>query len=95
MHPDQQLGCLGTQTQTTWVGAHLYQGPGRPYLKALVGTHQDRRLAAPVHRPKAKDQPGNPINTLAVHGRPQLKHLGLNNSQLAPVHRALQGLFSL
>ena len=34
-------------------------------------------------------------NGLDAHRRPHLKHLGLNTSHLASVHRALQGLLAL
>ena len=95
MHPDQQLSCWGTQAQSAWVGTHLDQRSGSPHLKPQVGAHLDQQLAAPEHRPKAGDQPRKWINGLAAHPRPHLKAPVLNNSHLAPAHRALQGLLAL
>ena len=57
-----------------------------------------------MHRPQAADLPGprlRPkaadwlINGLAAVKGPHIKILVLNNSYLAPVHRALQGLLAL
>ena len=73
MHPDQLRGCLGAQTQSTWVAQHLDQQPRHPHLKPQVGAHQDQLMTAPVHRPKARDPLRNPINGLAACWRPQPK----------------------
>ena len=51
-----------------------------------------RRLQAALLRPRAADPL---IKGLAACEGPHIKALVLNNSYLAPVHRALQGLLAL
>ena len=80
---------------------------GHDHLKpeTSVGVQPDQWLAASAHRPKVGDQhptqdqsgdrPHNPINGLAACKGPHLKAPVLNNSYLAPVHRARQGLLAL
>ena len=47
------------------------------------------------YRPDALDQLHIPIKGLAAGQKPDLKALVLNNSHLAPAHRALQDLLAL
>ena len=58
---------------TDWVPTTETPG-GRPHLTSGVCAHLDKRLAALAHRPKARDRPRNPINSLAAQGQPQLNH---------------------
>ena len=96
-------GCLGTQTQSAWVGrasisglgAHTWNPEWVPTPETLGGCAPRSAAGFPVHRPEAGDRPCNPINSLAAHRQPHLKAPILNNSHLAPVHRALQGLLTL
>ena len=51
-----------------------------------------------ISSPSTHPRPGSVrsrISGLADPGKPSLKHLGRNTSQLAPVHRALQDLLTL